>query len=72
MAMSGERSTDSLTRHVRHLLIENGIEPEYVEARDPDDLAPVAEMNGRPILLAVAATVGEVRLIDNVILEGRS
>lgn len=72
MAMSGERSTDSLTRHVRHLLIENGIEPEYVEARDPDDLAPVAEMNGRPVLLAVAATVGEVRLIDNVILEGRS
>jgi pantothenate synthetase len=26
-------------------------------------------MNGRPVLLAVAATVGEVRLIDNVILE---
>lgn len=72
MASSGERSTDSLARHVRQLLIENGIEPEYVEARDPDDLTHVAEINGRPVLLAVAATVGEVRLIDNVILEGRS
>ena len=72
MALSGERSTDSLARHVRQLLIENGIEPEYVEVRDPDDLTPVAEINGRPVLLAVAATVGEVRLIDNVILEGRS
>lgn len=72
MALSGERSTDSLARRVRQLLVESGIEPEYVEARDPDDLTPVAEMNGRPVLLAVAATVGEVRLIDNVILAGRS
>lgn len=72
MAASGERSTDSLTHRVRHLLIENGIEPEYIETRDPDDLSPVSEVNGRPVLLAVAATVGGVRLIDNVILEGRS
>ena len=32
-----------------------GIEPEYVEARGADDLKPVAELNGRPVLLAVAA-----------------
>ena len=45
-----------------------GIEPEYVEARDPDELTPVAELNGRPVLLAVAARVGGARLIDNVLI----
>ena len=45
-----------------------GIEPEYLEARDPDDLTPVAELNGRPVLLAVAARVGGARLIDNVLI----
>jgi pantoate--beta-alanine ligase len=45
-----------------------GIEPEYLEARDPDDLSPVAELNGRPVLLAVAARIGGARLIDNVLI----
>ena len=43
-------------------------QPEYLEARDPEDLSPVAELNGRPVLLAVAARVGGARLIDNVVL----
>ena len=46
-----------------------GVEPEYLEARDPDDLSQVAELNGRPVLLAVAARVGGARLIDNVLIE---
>jgi pantoate--beta-alanine ligase len=46
-----------------------GIEPEYLEARDPDDLSPAASLNGRPVLIAVAARVGGARLIDNVIVE---
>jgi pantoate--beta-alanine ligase len=45
-----------------------GIEPEYIEARDPDDLTPVVELNGRAVLLAVAARVGGARLIDNVLI----
>jgi len=46
-----------------------GIEPEYLEARDPEDLSTVAELNGRPVLIAVAARVGSARLIDNVVVE---
>jgi pantoate--beta-alanine ligase len=46
-----------------------GIEPEYLEARDPDDLSSVAELNSRPVLIAVAARVGGARLIDNVLIE---
>lgn len=68
-ASSGETSADALIRIVRGRLETKGIEPEYVEARDADDLTPVAELNGRPMLLAVAAQVGKARLIDNVVIE---
>jgi pantoate--beta-alanine ligase len=43
-----------------------GIEPEYLEARDAESLQPVVELEGRPVLIAVAAEVGPARLIDNV------
>jgi len=48
-----------------------GIEPEYLEARDAEELTPVAELNGRPVLVAVAARVGDARLIDNILIEPR-
>jgi pantoate--beta-alanine ligase len=72
MAEQGETSTDRIRERVRQSLTENGIEAEYVETRNPEDLSCVEMLNGHPVLLAVAATVGEVRLIDNVILEGRN
>jgi pantoate--beta-alanine ligase len=46
-----------------------GIDPEYLEARDAERLQPVAELNGRPVLVAVAAQVGAARLIDNVLIQ---
>jgi pantoate--beta-alanine ligase len=46
-----------------------GIEPEYLEARDLEDLSPVAELDGRGVLVAVAARVGGARLIDNIVIE---
>lgn len=53
----------------RRELREAGIEPEYLEARDAGDLSPAAELNGRPVLVAVAARIGGARLIDNVLIE---
>jgi pantoate--beta-alanine ligase len=47
-----------------------GIEPEYLEARDAESLQPVAQLEGRPVLIAVAAEVGPARLIDNVTIAG--
>ena len=64
----GENSTETLVAAVTEELRNAGIEPEYVEARDAESLSPVAELNGRPVLMAVAARVGKARLIDNVIL----
>ncbi len=52
----------------RRDLASAGIEPEYLEARDAELLDPVAELNGRPVLIAVAARVGGARLIDNVLI----
>jgi pantoate--beta-alanine ligase len=45
-----------------------GVEPEYLEARDAENLEPVAELDGRPVLVAVAARFGGARLIDNVLI----
>jgi pantoate--beta-alanine ligase len=48
-----------------------GIEPEYLEARDAETLAPVQSFNGRPVLVALAARVGRARLIDNTVIGGK-
>ena len=53
-------------------LAEAGIEPEYLEARDAESLAPATSLDGRPVLVAVAARVGGARLIDNVVIEPSS
>jgi pantoate--beta-alanine ligase len=67
-ARAGETSTDALVEVTRAELSNSGIEPEYVEARSAEDLSPMAELNGRPVLVAVAARVGRARLIDNVLI----
>ena len=67
-ARGGETSVDALVEATRNELRRAGIEPEYVEARAAEDLSPVAELNGRPVLVAVAARVGKARLIDNVVI----
>ncbi len=53
----------------RRELASAGIEPEYLEARDAERLQPATALNGRPVLLAVAARVGGARLIDNVLIQ---
>jgi pantoate--beta-alanine ligase len=46
-----------------------GVEPEYLEARDAENLTEVAELGDRPVLIAIAAHVGGARLIDNVLIQ---
>jgi pantoate--beta-alanine ligase len=67
-AGAGETSVPALVEAVRDELRNSGIDPEYVEARAAEDLSPIAELNGRPLLVAVAARVGKARLIDNVVI----
>ena len=67
-AQEGETSANTLVAVAREELRSAGIEPEYVEARSAEDLSPVAELNGRPVLVAIAARIGRARLIDNVVI----
>jgi pantoate--beta-alanine ligase len=46
-----------------------GIEPEYLEARDAEDLSSITELGDRPVLITIAARVGGARLIDNILIE---
>lgn len=71
-AAAGETSAEALVQAARDELRRAGIEPEYVEARAAEDLSPIAELNGRPVLVAVAARVGKARLIDNVVITPRT
>jgi pantoate--beta-alanine ligase len=64
----GERSVGAVLAAARAELAKEGIDPEYLEARDAETLAEAAGFNGRPVVIAVAARVGPARLIDNVVI----
>jgi pantoate--beta-alanine ligase len=63
----GERDMRRAIDAAKPILTEAKIDPEYFEAVSADTLDPVAHLDGRT-LVAIAARVGDVRLIDNVIV----
>jgi pantoate--beta-alanine ligase len=67
-ARDGETATSALVEVAEKELRTAGIEADYVEARSAEDLTPIPELNGRPVLVAVAARIGRARLIDNVVI----
>jgi pantoate--beta-alanine ligase len=67
-AAAGERAADELVGAAARTLGSLGVEPEYLALVDPETLEPVTTLD-RPVLLAIAARFGAVRLIDNAILE---
>jgi pantoate--beta-alanine ligase len=66
-AAAGERSAVALLDAAREAMRPFGVEPEYVALVEPDTLEPLDTLAGEA-LLALAARIGEVRLIDNAIL----
>ncbi|MGH2920183.1 MAG: pantoate--beta-alanine ligase, partial [Solirubrobacteraceae bacterium] len=65
---AGERDPSAITAAGRAAMSDLDVEPEYLALVAPDRFTPVPELNGEPVLAAVAARVGDVRLIDNEIL----
>jgi pantoate--beta-alanine ligase len=63
----GERDMGRAIGSAAPILAQAGIEPEYFEAVSADTLEPVAHLD-RETLVAIAARLGGVRLIDNVIV----
>jgi pantoate--beta-alanine ligase len=68
---SGERRVSSIVKTVEEVLrSKDGIAIQYVEIRDAETLEKIDSVNG-PAVIAIAAMVGSVRLIDNMMI-GRS
>jgi pantoate--beta-alanine ligase len=67
---AGERDARRIREAALAALHELDVEPEYLELVNTDTLAAVDVIDGEA-LLAVAAEVGGVRLIDNVTLSTR-
>ncbi len=63
----GERSAAALIEKARRTLLEAGAQVDYVALVDPSTLEPLERLDGEA-LLAIAARVGAVRLIDNTLL----
>jgi pantoate--beta-alanine ligase len=66
-AAEGERSAEVLLDVACAAMLARGVQPEYLELVDPETLLPCERLE-HDSLLAVAARVGETRLIDNAIL----
>lgn len=67
-AAAGVRQAERLAALFIEKAERAGLRVEYAELRDPTTLLPVDEIAG-PTLFAVAAWAGDVRLIDNMILD---
>jgi pantoate--beta-alanine ligase len=68
---AGERGGAALVEAAAAQMRALGVEPEYVALVHPDTLEPVETLRGSALLL-LAARVGGVRLIDNVVLEAQT
>jgi pantoate--beta-alanine ligase len=68
---AGERDADAVVSRARAAMTPFAVDPEYLAVVDPDTLVPRTVIDG-DTLVAVAARVGEVRLIDNVLIPNPS
>lgn len=70
MIESGERSCEKIKEAMKKLLEENGLKVDYAEIVDSDTLEELKEVRF-PCAIAVAAFVGQTRLIDNIVITNR-
>ena len=64
---AGERDPEAVRAAALAAMAAHDVEPEYLALVDPDTFLPLPALNGRA-LVAVAARVGGVRLIDNALI----
>jgi pantoate--beta-alanine ligase len=69
---AGERDATILAAIGRVAMAALDVEPEYLELVDPDAFTALTSVGDEQVLVAVAARVGDVRLIDNDILNGEN
>ena len=64
---AGERDAAAVRGRALAAMNDLGVEPEYLELVSPETLDPIDRVNGQ-VLVAVAARVGNTRLIDNTLI----
>lgn len=70
MAASGETNSDVLMEEVKRTIVrEPDAALEYVAITNPDTFAPIARIGGERALISLAVRFGDIRLIDNIIIE---
>jgi pantoate--beta-alanine ligase len=65
---AGAIDSEEIVARATRAMFEREITPDYVAVVDPDTFTPVRAVDRR-VLVAVAAQVGPVRLIDNLVVE---
>lgn len=68
MIAAGERDVGAVVGAATRRMAELDVEPEYFDVVSADDLTPLKSIKGR-VLVAVAARVSGVRLIDNMLIQ---
>jgi pantoate--beta-alanine ligase len=62
-----QQSLNELKRNAIEHLMQDGFKVDYVEIANATDLSPAESVSGKLVVLA-AATTGDIRLIDNLVL----
>ena len=63
----GEKDLSKITSEIAAKITAAGGKVDYVEAVDADELEPVTQYQGKPVMIALAAYFGTTRLIDNLL-----
>ena len=63
-----KKSNENLIKESIGLLQTKGLTPEYLKICDPDTLEDLNHFSGRA-LIAIAMKLGDVRLIDNILID---
>ena len=61
--------TREMIQNHKDELIRQGFDVDYLSVCDPTSLKDLGDFNSRPILVAIAASIGGIRLIDNVLID---
>jgi pantoate--beta-alanine ligase len=68
---AGEQDPGVVAKSVARDLVDADVEIEYVEVVSASDLSPLERIDaGERVLIALAAHIGQARLIDNLVIQG--
>ena len=68
IANKGNKLTNNDIINEKNRLLELGFSIDYLNVCNPQELSKESNYNIRPLIVAIAAHIGEIRLIDNILI----